>query len=60
VDEGENYIVAIEAVLAVIARYDPKLYGFDWAPEDNPRFQFGPMGYRGYIEARPVRAVNAT
>ena len=38
--------------------YDPKIYGFEWADEDGPRFQLAPMGYRGYIEARPVRQLN--
>ena len=37
--------------------YDPQLYGFEWADDDAPRFQLAPMGYRGYIEARPVRAL---
>ncbi|HYE10704.1 MAG TPA: AraC family transcriptional regulator, partial [Patescibacteria group bacterium] len=37
--------------------YDPKLYGFDWADEDAPRIQLEPAGYRGYIEARPVRQI---
>jgi len=35
--------------------YDPKIHGFEWADEDGPRFQLPPTGYRGYIEARPVR-----
>jgi AraC-like DNA-binding protein len=38
--------------------YDPTIYGFKWADEDAPRFQLAPMGYRGYIEARPVRQLN--
>jgi len=38
--------------------YDPTIYGFEWADEDGPRFQLAPMGYRGYIEARPVRQLN--
>jgi len=37
--------------------FDPKLYGYEWADEDAPRFQMEPLGYRGYIEARPVRAL---
>ena len=28
------------------------------ADEDAPRFQLAPMGYRGYIEARPVKQLN--
>jgi AraC-like DNA-binding protein len=38
--------------------YDPNTYGFEWADEDAPRFQLAPMGYRGYIEGRPVRQLN--
>ncbi len=41
-----------------IKRYDPEIYGFKWADGDGPRFQLEPQGYRGYIEGRPVRAVN--
>jgi AraC family transcriptional regulator len=38
--------------------YNPELYGFKWADEDGPRFQLEPLGYRGYIEGRPVRQLN--
>jgi len=38
--------------------YNPTIYGYEWADEDGPRFQLAPMGYRGYIEARPVRQLN--
>jgi AraC-like DNA-binding protein len=44
---------------AVMKTYNPEIYGFKWADEDGPRFQLEPQGYRGYIEARPVRQVNA-
>jgi hypothetical protein len=37
--------------------YNPKLCDFEWADEDAPRFQLEPQGYRGYIEARPVRQI---
>lgn len=46
---------AISDLWAVMQTYDPEIYGFQWADEDGPRFQLAPMGYRGYIEARPVR-----
>jgi AraC family transcriptional regulator len=39
-------------------KYDPRIYGFAWADADGPRFQLAPAGYRGYIEARPVRQIN--
>jgi len=32
----------------------------DWADEASPRFQLEPQGYRGYIEARPVRQIQYT
>jgi AraC family transcriptional regulator len=50
---------AIGGVWEAMQDYDPKLYGFEWADGYGPRFQLAPMGYRGYIEARPVRQLNA-
>jgi AraC-like DNA-binding protein len=47
-----------DLIAHAIDTYDPTLYGFEWADEDGPRFQLAPMGYRGYIEARPVRQLN--
>lgn len=41
-----------------IEKFDPTIYGYKWAPETAPRFQLAPMGYRGYIEALPVEAIN--
>jgi AraC family transcriptional regulator len=49
---------AIGDLWAVMKTYNPELYGFKWADEDGPRFQLEPQGYRGYIEARPVRQLN--
>lgn len=56
--EEERYHDAIAEIWDCIETYDPKLYGYAWAPEAAPRFQLAPMGYRGYIEARPVKPVN--
>lgn len=50
---------AIGGVWEAMQDYDPRLYGFEWADGEGPRFQLAPMGYRGYIEARPVRQLNA-
>jgi AraC-like DNA-binding protein len=55
--DDEDFEVAIQEVWKAIDGYDPKFYGFEWAPEDAPRFQLEPLGYRGYIEGRPVRAI---
>jgi AraC-like DNA-binding protein len=38
--------------------YDPKIYGFEWADEDMPRFQLPLADYRGWIGARPVRELS--
>ena len=56
--EEEKFGEAIDELWEVIKNYNPEIYGFKWADEDGPRFQLAPMGYRGYIEARPVRAIN--
>jgi AraC-like DNA-binding protein len=50
---------AIGELWEVMKKYNPELYGFKWADSDGPRFQLAPMGYRGYIEGRPVRQLNA-
>ena len=56
--DDEKFEQAIGELYEVINNYDPELYGFSWADEDGPRFQLEPWGYRGYIEARPVRQLN--
>ena len=52
----ENFEEAIGDIWDAIEKYDPKLYGLEWADADAPRFQLMPVGSRGYIEARPVKA----
>lgn len=54
----EDFMDAIGRMWELMKSYDPTLYGFEWADEDSPRIQLTPQGYRGYIEARPVRALN--
>ncbi|ACC98563.1 helix-turn-helix-domain containing protein, AraC type [Elusimicrobium minutum Pei191] len=46
---------AIAEIRHIIEEYDPRPEGFAWAPEEGPIFQPEPRGYRGYIEARPVK-----
>lgn len=53
----EEFGEAIDQVWEAIKGYNPEQYGFQWADEDAPRFQLEPQGYRGYIEARPVRVI---
>ena len=54
--EEEHFEDAIGDVWHTMKKFNPELYGFEWANQDGPRFQLEPRGYRGYIEARPVRA----
>lgn len=56
--DDDNFMSEIGDIWDTIEKYDPTIYGFEWAPEEAPRFQLAPMGYRGYIEARPVKSVN--
>ena len=50
----DDFREAITEVWDTIEKFNPTIYGFEWAPQKAPRFQLAPMGYRGYIEARPV------
>jgi hypothetical protein len=54
----EDFEEAIGEIWEHVKKFDPKLYGYDWDPEAAPRFQLEPMGYRGYIEAYPVKKLN--
>ena len=54
----DDFMDEINKVWRHIEKFDPTIYGYQWAPEAAPRFQLAPMGYRGYIEARPVKAIN--
>ncbi|MDF2485515.1 MAG: transcriptional regulator, AraC family [Herbinix sp.] len=55
--EDEIFSEAIGEVWEHINRFHPQTYGYEWDSEAAPRFQLAPMGYRGYIEARPVKKV---
>jgi len=53
--DDNDFEDAISDIWEAIEKFDPVLYGFEWADADAPRFQFMPVGQRGYIEARPVK-----
>lgn len=55
--EDDKFEEAIGNLWEVMKNYKPEIYGFEWADTDAPRFQLQPMGYRGYIEGRPVRQI---
>ena len=55
--DDDNFEEEILKVMQAIDEYDPTDFGFEWADDDAPRFQYAPAGSRGYIEARPVRQI---
>lgn len=52
--DDSNFEEEIMAVKEAIEKYDPTVYGYQWADEKAPGFQYEPQGDRGYIEGRPV------
>lgn len=56
--EDEKLETAIEELWEVMKECNPEIYGFEWADREAPRFQLEPQGYRGYIEARPVKLIS--
>lgn len=56
--DDENFMEEINNLWKQTANFKPEIYGFEWADDVAPKFQLIPMGYRGYIEGRPVKEVN--
>ncbi len=56
--EDENFSDAIGDLWEQIKNFNPQIYGYEWADQDAPEIQLEPMGYRGYIEGRPVKPIN--
>lgn len=55
--DDENFEEEVLKVMKAIDEYDPKMFGFKWADDKAPRFQYEPQGSRGYIEGRPVKQI---
>ena len=51
----DAYKDSIDAMWERIAGFNPEVYGIEYADELAPRMQLAPMGWRGYIEMRPIR-----
>ena len=51
----EDFDKAILGCMEKIDIFNPKVYGYEFAPELAPRMQLSPERWRGYIELRPVR-----
>lgn len=55
--DDEKYGEAVSACMANIGRFNPEVYGYIFDDDIAPRFQLAPMGWRGYIEGRPVKEI---
>lgn len=55
--DDEKIEEAIDELWQQTKNYNPEIYGYEWFDEAAPKFQLAPMGYRGYIEGRPVREI---
>ena len=55
--DDERYCEAIGELWREIGKFNPEVYGYEYAEELAPRFQLAPMGWRGYIEGKPVRKI---
>ena len=51
----ENFEEAVLGCMAQIEKFDPEVYGYQYAHELAPRMQLEPWGWRGYIEMRPIK-----
>lgn len=56
--DDEQYEQEVSACMDYVDSYNPEVYGYEWAAEMGPKFQLAPMGWRGYIEGRPIRKLN--
>lgn len=55
--DDDDFKDAISDLWKYTENYNPEIYGYTW-DDVAPRFQLAPMGYRGYIEGRPVKSLN--
>ena len=53
----EEFEQAIGALWERIEKFNPEVYGYEYADELAPRMQLAPLGWRGYIEMRPIREI---
>lgn len=51
----EDYCEAIQAVQDAMDHYNPSVIGYAW-DENNPRIQLEPIGTRGYMELKAIKA----
>ncbi len=55
--DDEHFKDAVGLCMQRIGSFNPEVYGYRYAPEESPRMQLAPEGWRGYIEMLPVRSM---
>lgn len=55
--DDDNYGEAVGDCMKHIEKFNPEVFGYAFDEEIAPHFQLAPMGWRGYIEGRPVREI---
>ncbi|HPJ01673.1 MAG TPA: AraC family transcriptional regulator [Candidatus Limiplasma sp.] len=53
--DDADFQTAVGLCMDRIEKFNPEVYGYQYAPELAPRMQLAPMGWRGYIEMKPIR-----
>ena len=53
--DDEKFGEAVCICMERIGNFNPEVYGYEYADELAPRMQLAPMGWRGYIEMRPIK-----
>ncbi len=53
--DDKDFAKAVGICMERIGKFNPEVYGYEYADELAPRMQLMPMGWRGYIEMRPIR-----
>jgi len=53
--DDKDFGEAIGICMQKIEKFNPEVYGYEYAENAAPKMQLAPMGWRGYIEMRPVR-----
>lgn len=52
----EDFMEEIGIVMDAISEFKPEVYGYTW-DDKAPTFQLEPWGYRGYIQAKPIKKI---
>lgn len=53
----EDFMTAVGVCMERICKFNPEVYGYQYAPELAPKMQLKPWGWRGYIEMCPVKSM---